>query len=77
MTHTACEDRLPSLRLYIRATKTQVHKLEEEIAETQSPGRPEVNWAIVRLQGRWLRPFPVSVPLVKVDKGAVTAPGRA
>ncbi len=35
-------------------------------------GRLEVGWGIVRLQGRWFWPFLVKVPLLTVDKGAVT-----
>jgi len=35
-------------------------------------GRLEVGWAIVRLQGRWFWPFLVKVPLLRVNKGAVT-----
>ena len=35
-------------------------------------GRLEVGWAIVRLQGRWFWPFLIKVPLLPVNKGAVT-----
>lgn len=35
-------------------------------------GRLEVGWAIVRLQGRWFWPFLLKVPLLRVNKGAVT-----
>ena len=35
-------------------------------------GRLEVGWAIVRLQGRWFWPFLIKVPLLRVNKGAVT-----
>ncbi len=35
-------------------------------------GRLEVGWAIVRLQGRWFWPFLVKLPVVSLDKGAVT-----
>lgn len=32
-------------------------------------GRLEVGWAVVRLQGRWFRPFLVRIPLVPIAKG--------
>jgi len=35
-------------------------------------GRLEVGWAIVRLQGRWFWPFLVKLPVVSLEKGAVT-----
>ena len=35
-------------------------------------GRLEIGWSIVRLQGRWFRPFLVKLPLVKLEKGKVT-----
>jgi len=40
--------------------------------QTEYLGRLEVGWAVVKLQGRWFFPFLVKLPLVKLEKGAVT-----
>jgi len=40
--------------------------------QTDYLGRLEVGWAVVKLQGRWFWPFLVKLPLVKLQKGAIT-----
>ncbi len=35
-------------------------------------GRLDVGWAIVKLQGRWVFPFLVKLPLIRMQKGAIT-----
>ena len=40
--------------------------------QTDYLGRLEVGWAVAKLQGRWFWPFLIKLPLIEVNKGAVT-----
>jgi hypothetical protein len=40
--------------------------------QTEYLGRLEVGWAVVKLQGRWFWPFLVKLPMMKLEKGAIT-----